>query len=114
MGSSLPSSSLAPLAAWRSRRASLYRCTLREIAAWVVTDMTGKRCSLQTPFLAKDSPSVPPTMLAASWSMEYFIFYLTKAAMNLGGQVWGDWFPLAFNMDSLASFEVSMISRVSM
>ena len=44
MGSSPPSSSLLPLAAWRSRRASLYRCTLREIATWVVTDMTWKWC----------------------------------------------------------------------
>ena len=54
---------------WRSHRASLYRCTRREIATWVVTDIIWKRCSLQTTFLNKDPPSIPPTMLAANWSM---------------------------------------------
>ena len=39
MGSNPPSSSLLPLAVWRSRRASLYRCTRREIATWVVIDI---------------------------------------------------------------------------
>ena len=69
IGSNPPSSSFLPLAAWRSRRASLYRCTRRKIATWVVTDIIWKRCSLQTTFLNKDPPSIPPTMLAANWSM---------------------------------------------
>ena len=69
MGSNPPSSFLLPLVAWRSRKASLYRCTRREIATWVVTDIVWKRCSSQTLFLVKDPPSVPPTMLAANLSM---------------------------------------------
>ena len=69
MGSNPPSSSLLPLAAWRSRRVSLYRCTRREIATWVVTDIIWKRCFLHTPFLDKDPPSIPPTMLAVNWSI---------------------------------------------
>ena len=69
MGSNPLSSYLLPLAAWWSRRASLYRCTRREIATWVVADIIWKRCSLQTHFLDEDPPSVPPTMLAANWWM---------------------------------------------
>ena len=61
-----PPSSLLPLAAWRSLRESLYRCTQREIATWVVADIIWSSRSLQTPFLAKDDPFVPPTMLAAT------------------------------------------------
>lgn len=55
--SSHPSSSLLPQAAWRSRRTSLYQCTRREIATWLITDKTWQSCSLQTPFLAKYPPA---------------------------------------------------------
>ena len=50
MRSNPPSSSLLPVAAWRSRRASLDQCTRRETATWVVTDIIWKRCSLQNTF----------------------------------------------------------------
>ena len=63
MGRIPPASSLLPLAAWRSLRATLFLCTLREIATGVVTDMIWKRRSLQTPFRARDDPSVPPKTL---------------------------------------------------
>ena len=53
LGSNPPISPFLPLAAWRSHRAGLYRCTRREIATWVVTNIIFKRCSLQTPFLHK-------------------------------------------------------------
>ena len=67
MGSN-PPSSLLPLATWRFRRASLYRCTRREIAPWVVTDIFGRRCSLLTLFWIM-TPRPFLTMLAANWSM---------------------------------------------
>ena len=63
---SLPSSFLL---AWRSRNASLYRRTRREIATWEVTEIICWRRCLQMPFLAIAPPSFPPTTLIASWSM---------------------------------------------
>ena len=63
--------SLLPLAAWWSLSASLYRCTRREMATWMVTEIICKRRSLQTPLLARNVPSVSPTMLAATWSIRF-------------------------------------------
>ena len=69
IGHSPPAFSTLPLAAWRSLRASLYLCTRCEIVTWVVTEIIWKRRSLQTRFRVTDDPSVPPTMLAATWSI---------------------------------------------
>ena len=44
-----------------------------EMASCVVTETTWSRCSFTTPFRAIDHPSLPPTTLAASWSMKLML-----------------------------------------
>ena len=65
-----PSASfLFPLAAWRSRSASLCRCIRCEIATWVIT-VIWKYLYLQTSFFTMNNLFVPPTVLAATtWSI---------------------------------------------
>ena len=62
---------LLPLAAWRSCRASLYRCTRRETVTWAVTELIFNVCPFHsTPYNDKQGPpSVPSWLLAAGWSM---------------------------------------------
>ena len=52
IGITPPSSSPFSLVAWRSRNASLYRWTRREIATWEVTEIICRRRSLQMFFFA--------------------------------------------------------------
>ena len=78
IGSRLPSSSLLPLEVWRSRNASLYRWTRREIATWEVSEIICRRRSLQIPFLASPPPSLPPITLVASWPFNTIYCYCCR------------------------------------